>query len=369
MVNQIVRDRGRAHLLVVGKGTVGGQLLAQLPAAQAAIAREHGATLSLAGVAGRRAQVFDPDGIDALTARARLAGSSSPTNLYELLERLGSLSTPILVDCTAADGMDALYRAAFELGVHVVTANKKPLATATGQRDALFAAARRAGVAFRYETTVGAGLPIIETVKNLVRTGDRVLRVEGSLSGTLGFLANEVSRGERLSVALRTARARGYTEPHPRDDLDGTDVARKVLILARELGLAIEPEEVALEPFGPTSLLTIDDVDRFLAAVAGQDDAFGHTVSRFQDDGFELRYLASIDPGADAGAPPRVRVGAVGVPADHPARRLRGTEAFVAIYSERYREHPLVVQGPGAGGAVTAGGVLADVLAIARRGL
>ena len=224
---------------------------------------------------------------------------------------------------------------------------------------------RHAAVALRYETTVGAGLPIFETVKNLIRTGDRVLRLEGSLSGTLGFLANEVSRGERLSAALRTARARGYTEPHPRDDLGGTDVARKALILARELGLAVELDEVALEPFGPTSLLALDDVDRFLNAVVGYDDEFGYTVSRLQEDGLELRYLASIDPGAA----PRVRVGVVGVPPEHPARRLRGTEAFVAIYSERYREHPLVVQGPGAGGAVTAGGVLGDVLAIARRGL
>ncbi len=219
--------------------------------------------------------------------------------------------------------------------------------------------------ALRYETTVGASLPVIATLQDMVRTGDRVLSIEGSLSGTLGYLANEVSRGVALSTAVREARERGYTEPHPGDDLSGTDAARKALILAREIGLALELGDVEVEPFVPAALLAEADVGAFLESLRAHDEVFARRVRGLRDEGRVLRYLATIQPG-DGATPPRVRVGPVGVAADHPAARLRGTEALVAFTTERYRESPLVVQGSGAGGAVTAAGVLADVLAIAR---
>jgi aspartokinase/homoserine dehydrogenase 1 len=264
--------------------------------------------------------------------------------------------------------MERIYEAALARGIHVVTANKKALTLPTAERQSLFAAARRAHRAFRYETTVGASLPVIETLQNLVRTGDRVHLIEGSLSGTLGYLSNEVSRGVRLSAAVRSARERGYTEPHPRDDLSGVDAARKALILARELGVALDLTEVTVEPFLPAHLFVHDDVEVFLNAVADHDDAFERQLEKLRAEQRVLRYLATVTLAPSAGGAPSavVRVGPVGVPADHPAARLKGTEALVAFRTERYSDTPLVIQGAGAGGPVTAAGVLADVLAISR---
>lgn len=359
----------RIDVLLLGKGAVGGQLLAQLAAQRDALRERHDVDLRLVGVADRRASVVDRAGLDPRGARARLEASPTRAETRALVEELARAPVAVLVDCTAADGMDAIYDDALARGVHVVTANKKPFAAPTARRDELFARARARHRALRYETTVGASLPVIATLQDMVRTGDRVLAIEGSLSGTLGYLANEVSRGVALSTAVRDARERGYTEPHPGDDLSGMDAARKALILAREIGLALDLDDVEVEPFVPAALLAEPDVGAFLDALRAHDEVFARRIRGLRDEGRVLRYLASIEPGDGARAP-RVRVGPLGVAADHPAARLRGTEALVAFTTERYRDSPLVVQGSGAGGAVTAAGVLADVLAIAhtRRG-
>jgi aspartokinase/homoserine dehydrogenase 1 len=359
----------QVHLLVLGKGTVGGQLLTQIAAQRSELSHRHDVDVRVVGLVDRRASWFDERDGDARRARDGLQASHERASMTSLLARLSRLPVAVLVDCTAADGMDSVYEEALGRGIHVVAANKKPFATETARRDALFAAARRAHRSLRYETTVGASLPVIETLQNLVRTGDRVVSIEGSLSGTLGYLANAVSDGDRLSQAVRTARERGYTEPHPRDDLSGTDAARKALILARELGLALDLESVSVTPFVPPELFAHDDVEDFLRAIALYDDAFERQLAGLRAEGRVLRYLATIEPpdaarGGTTG--PAIRVGAVGVPRSHPAARLEGTEALVAFRTDRYRDSPLVVQGAGAGGAVTAAGVLADVLAIAR---
>ena len=359
----------QVNVLLLGKGTVGGNLLDQIVAERRKLHERHDVDLRLVGIVDSRASVFDEASIDPREAREKLRASTDAVDIDALLDRLARLSVPVLVDCTAADDTHLIYEKALARGIHVVTANKKPLALPTAERDALFAHARHAHRAFRYETTVGASLPVIETLQNLVRTGDRVALVEGSLSGTLGYLSNELSRGVRLSVAVRTARERGYTEPHPRDDLSGTDAARKALILARELGMQLDLTDVLVEPFVPAELFAHDDVETFLAAVASYDDAFEKRVAGLRAEGQVLRYLATISPASEK-APAVVRVGPLAVPQDHPAARLRGTEALVAFRTERYSDYPLVVQGAGAGGAVTAAGVLADVLTIcrARRG-
>jgi aspartokinase/homoserine dehydrogenase 1 len=280
-----------------------------------------------------------------------------------LLPGLARLPNPVLVDCTAADGMEQLYAAAFAHGVHVVAANKKPLTLPLPEARALHATAREHFRAYHYETTVGASLPVIETLKNLVRTGDRVGRIEGSFSGTLGYLCHQLMAGTPLSEAVRTARALGYTEPHPRDDLSGLDVARKALILARELGCALELSDVEVEPLVPRALLDEEDPERFLRALAAQDAAVGAQVAAYRSAGRSLRYLAQLEVRASGTA--RLRVGPVAVDSEHPAMGLRGAEALVAFFTERYRDYPLIVRGAGAGGAVTAAGVLADVLRVA----
>ena len=357
--------REQVNVLLLGKGTVGGHLLEQLGAEREPLRDVHDLDLRLFGVVDRTASISSNDGLDPRDALARLCQSGEPPDVLALLDRLRRLPVPVLVDCTAADGMERVYEEAFARGIHVVTANKKPFALPTPARERLFAAARRAHRGLRYETTVGASLPVIETVKNLFRTGDRVRLIEASLSGTLGFLANMASGGERLSVSVRTAHARGYTEPHPRDDLSGLDAARKALILARELGVDLELEDVEVEAFVPAKLMDADDREAFFAGLELHDAAFEAKIAGLRGQGCVLRYLARIVPPA-AGERVRVRVAPVAVAADHPAARLRGTEALVAFHTERYDEYPLVVQGAGAGGAVTAAGVLADVLALSQ---
>ena len=357
------------HVVLLGVGTVGGHLLEQIRSQQETLVRTQGVALSVVGLANSRHVLFDGQGIELRQWRERLQATPHvPTSSAEvkgLLDKLRRFSAPVLVDCTAAEGMEALYEEAFRLGIHVVAANKKPLTLPLPSTRRLHALARCYHRAYHYETTVGASLPVIQTLQDLVRTGDTVRLIEGSFSGTLGYLSNEVSRGVPLSQAVRAARAKGYTEPHPRDDLAGTDAARKALILARELGLAVSLEDVKVEPFVPPELLAESDVERFLAALERLDGAFSARIETLRAEGKVPRYLARIEPTGPEGRAV-LRVGPMAVPQEHPATRLRGTKAFVAFTTERYSEHPLLVQGAGAGGAVTAAGVLADILKMAR---
>jgi len=356
------KERQRS-ILLVGRGTVGGPFLAQLEATAAPLRASRRVVTRLVGVVDRHGVHFHGRGLRVADLPPRSSAPPGPApDLVPVLERLAGLPSPVLVDCTAAEGMEAPYREAFRRGIDVVAANKKPLALPLRLRDALLAEARDRRCAWHYETTVGSSLPVIETLNALVATGDVVERVEGSLSGTLGFLCQAVMAGTPLSVAVRTARERGYTEPHPRDDLSGLDVARKALILAREAGLALELEEVEVEPFVPAPLLAEDDPERFLSRLADHDLEVGERVTRLAAAGRTLRYLAVIAPGAER----PVRVGPVAVERDHPAVPLRGAEALVAFTTRRHHDYPLVVRGAGAGGEVTAAGVLADVLRLPR---
>ncbi|MCI0574352.1 MAG: aspartate kinase, partial [Myxococcaceae bacterium] len=352
----------QVSLLVIGKGTVGRRLLAQVYAQQAWLARQHGIALRVVGVVDSRRCLFDERGLAEQGLLEQLeqqpASSDGASAFAALLERLRLLPVPVLVDCTAAEGMEVHYHQAFARGIHVVAANKKPLALPWAERESLLAAARRHHRTYHYETTVGASLPVIDTLANLVRTGDTVRLVEGALSGTLGFLSDAVTRGVPLSAAVREARERGYSEPHPREDLSGMDVRRKALILARELGLALDLDDVEVEPFVPAALLAEDSPEAFLASLERLDREVEERVRALQSEGRVLRYLARIDPAAHGTGRPTVKVGPVGVDRGHPAAHLKGAEALVAFTTERHREFPLLVRGAGAGGEVTASGVL-----------
>ncbi len=354
-------------VLLLGKGVVGGSLLKQIDRQNQALGREHDVQVRLVGIGSSKGALLEAEGMAPLEAIAllekALAAGKVAKDVGSLLKKLSQLPNPVLVDCSAAPGMEKIYRAAFAQGINVVSANKQPLALPTAERTALLNEARQHFRAYHYETTVGAALPVIETLKNLVRTGDHVITIEGAFSGTLGFLCDRLSQGEPLSVAVRQAKELGYTEPHPRDDLSGLDVARKAIILARELGLQVELQDVVLEPFVPAENLREDDPEKFLQSLAKLDAAVAARVAASKAQGKLPRYLARITPGA---AGPKVSVGPVEVDAAHPAAALRGAEAFVAFHTERYREYPMVVRGAGAGGEVTAAGVLADILRLAQ---
>jgi aspartokinase/homoserine dehydrogenase 1 len=354
---------------ILGTGTVGGELLSQIENQAEHLKREHRIALRVVGVSDSRRSLFNPRGVDLPSWEKALesapARGPSAAERLAVLDQLQRLPLPVLVDCTAADGMESLYEEAFQRGIHVVSANKKPLTIPWAARQKLVKAARDHHRAYQYETTVGAGLPVIETLKDLIRTGDEIQVIEGSLSGTLGYLCNELMRGVPLSRAMSTAQAKGYTEPRPQDDLSGMDVARKALILAREIGLPLALEDIRVEPLVLPELIAEDSVERFFERLVNHDGEVEEQMERLRREGRVLRYLARINASSrDGGA--RAQVGPIGIEAQHPATRLRGAEAFIAFTTARYQEYPLIVQGAGAGGAVTAAGVLADILKVAQ---
>lgn len=358
----------KVSIFVLGRGTVGSHLLQQIQKQGAFLREEHDIQLQVVGLGSSKKLLLDQNGIDLSDWNDRLeAEGISDASVVAMtersLEQLGKLPVPILVDCTGADDMEQLYHRAFEHGVHVVAANKKPLTIPWNAREELMLHARRSHREYHYETTVGASLPVIDTLKNLVRTGDSIRLIEGCFSGTLGYLTNELMDGKPLAAAVRTAKELGYTEPLPQDDLSGLDVARKALILARELDLQLELSDVVVEPLIPAELIAEQELNAFFKGLEAYEATFAKQIDGYKAQGRVLRYIARIDPNAEGA---KLVVGPVAVEATHPAASLRGSEAFVAFTTERYQDYPLIVRGSGAGGAVTAAGVLADILRTAQ---
>jgi aspartokinase/homoserine dehydrogenase 1 len=338
-----------AELFIAGVGRVGAELLGQLAAGAAERHR-----LVVAGISRRSGAVLDPSGIDLGRWRESLdAGSASLDALVEAA--LASGRHPrIFVDCSASPEPVAHYERLLRAGVAVVTANKVGFSSGLEVYRG-FEAAAAEGARFYHETTVGAALPVLNTLRDLVATGDEIDSVDGVLSGSVGYVFDRVMAGVPFSRAVAEAHERGYTEPDPRDDLSGLDVARKLLILARQAGLPVELEEVVVEPVLPGEGWASLDLDAFWKRLPEVDAGF--ETRRMEGDaaGVRLVFLASLQ-----GHRATVRLQTVGP--EHPCWSLRGTENLVAIRSSRYREVPLVVRGPGAGPAVTAAGVMADVL-------
>jgi homoserine dehydrogenase len=263
----------------------------------------------------------------------------------------------VFIDCTASDELGPWFERLIEAGVHVIAANKRPFSGPLVRYRGLKDAVARGGF-LHYETTVGAGLPVLGTLSDLVRTGDRVERIEGVLSGTISFVLDGLRAGMPLSHAVREAHARGYSEPDPRDDLMGVDVARKILILAREAGFALEAEQVKTTPVLPTSCLALT-IDEFWSWLPSLDAGFAGQQTAATAEGKRLCYLARVAGGVAS-------VGLEAVDQTHPCATLSGTDNLIAFSTARYDTTPLVVRGPGAGPHVTAAGVFADVLRAAR---
>jgi aspartokinase/homoserine dehydrogenase 1 len=325
-------------IVQIGRGQVGSRLVAQVDAARAAVIEEWGVDLRQAMVAGR------DDGPDPGAILERAARTTPPPRLF--------------VDATAAEGMAPVHRQALLAGFHVVTCNKKPLAGPLADYDAIQSAARTAGRFYLFEVTVGAGLPVIATLRDLRDTGDRVATIEGCFSGTLNFLCTALDADQPFSEALRAARDRGFTEPDPRDDLDGQDVARKAIILARAAGLPVEAADVRREPFVPVD--RGEEREGFLRRAGDHDFALRERVRAAASRGLRLRYVARVAPGEGC------RAGLTEVPDDSPLGRLAGPENVFVFTTGRYHHHPLVVSGPGAGPEVTAAGAFADLMTVVR---
>ncbi len=346
-------EAGSGQLFVAGVGRVGAAFLDQL-CAQSAALNSRGVELRLAGVSRSSVAALRRGGLDLGEWRGEVdAGGHDFAQMVEAALASGHPHR-IFVDCTASPHVADQYERLLADGAAVVAANK--LAFSGG--GSRFQELRRLGdqgMGLYFETTVGAGLPVLRTVEDLVATGDTVRRIEGLLSGTLGFLFHRVMEGALFSEALREADAKGFTEPDPRDDLSGRDVARKLVILGRVAGMTLEPDDVAIEPLLPTSPWSTGTVEAFWAGIHEVDDHFESLRRRAAEQGDFLCYLGRIEEGTAS-------VGLTVLPLDHPCAGLGGSDNLVAVTTSRYADTPLVVRGPGAGPEVTAAGVFADVL-------
>jgi aspartokinase/homoserine dehydrogenase 1 len=360
-VRPLADTSGReSKVTLLGFGQIGRALARQLVSQEPHLRQDLGIDIKVIAVADRsgikvQEKGFSPTALNRMAKQkasgTRLFDRESPITLAQLQtmmrDELWLLPShrPILVDLTSEETAPLLQEA-LEEGFHIVLANKKPLAVPQIEFDRLMQTARDRGLAIRYEATAGAGLPVLDTLAKLQEAGDRVETILGCFSGTLGFIMTALEDGVRFSDAVREASKRGYTEPDPRDDLSGLDVARKALILARTLGRRMELSDIELEP-----LITPD-----IADFAALDRPLAERAAAARADGKVLRYVAKIGRS--------IRVGVEAVPAGSPMAGLRGTDNQVVIYSKRYKTNPLVVTGPGAGAEVTAAGVLNDIVAI-----
>lgn len=345
----------RAGVVLLGTGAVGHVLLQQLgPASRAGIA--------LLGVANSRKQASSQNGLSVANARARLDCDGEARNDHALLSALRGFPCDrrVIIDATASVGVAANHAEWLRAGYDVVTANKPAIGGALTAWRAVQNATRVGGSTYGDSATVGAGLPVLSTLRRLRGAGDRLLALEGVFSGSLSWLFNHYDGTRPFSALLAEARAWGYTEPDPRADLSGADVARKLLILARAAGFALDEAEVEIENLVPPELRETD-ADTFRTRVRELDDALFERQKAARANGKVLRHLAQLDSRGNA------CVGLREVPAAHPAARLSGCDNLFALSTTRYHAQPLVIQGAGAGPEVTAQALLADVLALRER--
>ena len=348
------------QVFLAGVGTVGGKLLEKLTAQADKLRNDYHLVIRIVGVANSKLMLVDEQGIDPAHAKERLKAEGQPTTPQEYAETIRrlNLAGSVFVDCTASADIAALYDNMLENNINVVTANKIASSSAYEHYLYLKTTARDKGVKFHYETNVGAALPIISPINDLIRSGDKVVKIEAVLSGTLNFISNALAAGRKLSEVIAEAKAKGYSEPDPRIDLSGIDVARKILIMAREAGYGLEMADIERTPFVPQSYLDVPDVETFMTKVAELDDEFDAKTKELSAKGLIRRYVATFENG-------KVSVGFKEVGEGSPLYFLDDTNNIVLINSDNYKLHPLEVKGYGAGADVTAAGVFADIIKVA----
>lgn len=344
---------------VIGPGNVGAALLDQLGSAQPQLLARANLDLRVRAIASRGRMCLAERTLEG-DWRPAFSAAREATDLARFTAHLLDANLPhaVIIDCSGSAEVADHYVQWLAAGIHVVTPNKQAGAGPLARYRAIREAAAGSGARFRYEATVGAGLPVITTLRDLVDTGDRVTSIEGIFSGTLAWLFNKFDGSAPFSELVAQAKAMGYTEPDPRDDLSGIDVARKLVILAREAGREISLEDVQVESLVPDALRE-GGIDGFMAGLREVDAAFAQRLQSARERGNVLRYVAQLPPDS---AP---SVGLVEVPADHAFANLHLTDNIVQFTTARYCDNPLVVQGPGAGPEVTAAGVFADLLRVA----
>ena len=354
------------NLFLVGTGNIGGTLLEQITSQREILAESHKIRINLIGAADINNMVFDPQGLDPGKVKSILSGGGEgkavqAVDFAVFIEKMKALNLPntAFCDCTASDDVSLRYAEILKASIPVITPNKRANSAKLEYYKMLRDYSRDRNIPYLYETTVCAGLPVISTIRDLVLSGDRIRRIEAVLSGTLSFIFNNFDGKKSFSALVRDAKARGYTEPDPRDDLNAMDTARKALILARECGMSLEFPDVAIEPILPRACFDASGVEDFFTELEKSDKDFEERRSRAVAGGRALRYVAVVQEGS-------ARLSLREEDAGSPFRSLVDADNMVVITTDRYSTLPMVIKGPGAGAQVTAGGVFADIVRIAR---
>ena len=346
------------NLFICGVGTVGGKLIEQIRSQYEELKEHSRLKLNVVGIASSHNAIFSRDGIDLENYQEQLKASepSSPEKLREAIIGMNIFNS-VFVDCTASPEIAQLYQSFLERNISVIAANKIAASSKYSDYLRLKTTAMMRGVKFRFETNVGAGLPIIGTINDLCNSGDKILKIEAVLSGTLNFIFNEIAADVPFSETVRRAKAQGYSEPDPRIDLSGTDVIRKLVILTREAGYRIEQEDVVKNLFIPDDFFE-GSLDSFWQKLPRLDEDFENKRQKLEQEGKRWRFVATMEGG-------KANVSLKAVDRNHPFYNLEGSNNIVLLTTERYKEYPMQIQGYGAGASVTAAGVFANIMSIA----
>ena len=346
------------NLFLCGVGTVGSSLIAQLSSQREKLMEERGLKLKVVGIASGHHAIFDREGIELSNYRELLA-ASEPSNIQRLRNEVIGMNifNSVFVDCTASVEVAGLYQEFLEHNISVVAANKEAASADYATYEKLKSTARRRGVKFLFETNVGAGLPIIRTINDLLNSGDKILKIEAVLSGTLNYIFNKISADIPFSKTVQMAKEEGYSEPDPRVDLSGKDVIRKLVILARESGYQIEQTEVEKHLFVPDKFFE-GTLDEFWTALPSLDAGFEERRKVLESENKRWRFVSKYENG-------KASVALCEVEMQHPFYNLEGSNNIILLTTERYKEYPMLIQGYGAGAAVTAAGVFADIMSVA----
>ncbi|MBP3680220.1 MAG: bifunctional aspartate kinase/homoserine dehydrogenase I [Bacteroidaceae bacterium] len=347
------------NLFICGTGTVGDSLLQQLASQQQKLMQERGLKLNVVGIANGHQALFDREGLDLSNYRALLdekGTASSPQIIRD--EVIGmNIFNSVFVDCTANADVASLYKDMLNNNVSVVAANKIAASSSYANYTELKQIARNRGVKYLFETNVGAGLPIIKTINDLLASGDKILKIEAVVSGTLNFIFNKISAEVPFSETIRMAKEQGYSEPDPRIDLSGKDVIRKLVILAREAGYVLEQEDVEKNLFVPDEFFQ-GSLDDFWKNISSLDADFESRRQKLEAENKHWKFVAKLEDGKGS-------VSLQEVSRSHPFYGLEGSNNIVLLTTERYKEYPMMIQGYGAGASVTAAGVFADIISVA----
>ncbi len=344
------------HVFLVGVGLIGKTLIRMIYQQLAKLQSDNMLDIKIHGLANSRHMAFDEDGFE-LDQVPVPSEKDLPMNLQVFLNTMNSMnfSNSVLVDCTASQEVAECYQRVLESKVAIVTPNKKANSGSLEKYKELKKLSGQRNIKFLYETNVAAGLPVISTLQDLILSGDKVIKIEGVLSGSMNYIFSELGKGIPFSEVVAQAREKGYTEPDPRDDLSGMDVARKILILGREAEQELHFDDVSVQSMVPEDCAHVKDVAEFLEKLKGHDAHFKGLLEEADKKDEKLRFMAVLENG-------KATVGLKSVNSKHPFYALEGSDNMILFTTERYHEFPMIIRGPGAGADVTAAGVFADII-------